>query len=109
MAMVVQRLILNDAHSGKQVAVATVNLPDVTADRYEVFIKDYSENEGMLKALVEAGVVAATGRTIRAGFAEIPRAVLLPPYCERRFGEMLAEQSPARKQEQPEKDRSREM
>jgi hypothetical protein len=102
-------LILNDAHSGEQVAVATVNLPDVAAGRNEVFIKDYSENEGMLKALVEAGVVAATGRMVRTGFAEIPRAVLLPPHCDRRFGEILAEQSPAHKREQPEKDRSREM
>jgi len=76
-------LILNDSRTGKQVAVATVNLPDVEADRNEVFIKDYSENEGMLRALVDARVVMSLCDSIRVGFGEVQRAVLLPPFREK--------------------------
>ena len=105
--MGVLRLILNDAHTGEQVGVATVNLPDVEAGRNEVFIKNYSENEGMLKALVAAGVVRDTGRVAAADFALIPRCQLLGVYRERTFGEQLKEQSPSRGIEPTEKDRGR--
>lgn len=41
------------------IARATVNLPDYPLLKSdEVIIKDYSENEGMLNALINAGVVA---------------------------------------------------
>jgi hypothetical protein len=36
----------------------------------ECLIKDYSENAGMLEALTKAGVVTATNRTVRVGYAE---------------------------------------
>lgn len=35
-----------------------------------VFIKDYSENEGMVKALQVAGVIGAPVRTFDAGFVK---------------------------------------
>jgi len=91
-------LILNDSRTGKQVAVATVNLPDVEADRNEVFIKDYSENEGMLRALVDARVVMSLCDSIRVGFGEVQRAVLLPPFREKSLD-----------REPPEQNRGREM
>jgi len=77
-------LVLEDAIDGSAVATATVNLPvqlmkitdmlkdtfpvqpyEVFHDKYGsdidnklyVFIKDYSENEGMLETLLKAGVV----------------------------------------------------
>ena len=90
-------LILNDAHTGKQVAVATVVLPDVEADRNEVFIKDYSENAGMLKALVAAGVVMWMRDGIRVGFGDVQRAVLLPPFREKSLDREPPGQSQGRK------------
>jgi len=44
----------------------------------EILIKDYSENEGMLDALVAAGVVSDTGRRIQSEYAVIPVAKLAP-------------------------------
>ncbi len=73
-------LILRDAKDGGQVAVATVNLPGVSVGPDEVFIKDYSENEGMFAALVQAGVVEAAGANASRGFAGVVRARLMPPY-----------------------------
>ena len=43
--------------SGEPMCTATVNLPDRDLEINEVFIKDYSENEGVLGALQIAGVV----------------------------------------------------
>jgi len=61
-------LELVDDTDGESVAMATVNLPEITLEPGEVLIKDWSENEGMLKALSDAGVVEDTGRAIRTGF-----------------------------------------
>lgn len=65
-------LQLVDANNGELIATATVNLPETPLEDGEVFIKDYSENEGMLDALVEAGVVEDTGRRVLSGFVSIP-------------------------------------
>lgn len=73
-------LVLRDALDGEQVAVATVNLPGVPVGPGEVFIKDYSENEGMLAALERAGVVQPTGEHASSGSSGIVRARLMPPY-----------------------------
>lgn len=70
-------LILNDAATGEEVTVATVNMPMVPLGAGEVLIKDYSENEGVLKALEEAGWVKSTGERVRTGFVEIPKVTLL--------------------------------
>lgn len=51
----------------------TVNVADddeVSVD--EVAIKNYSEGEGVLKALVNAGIVSEPLRFVRSGFVEIP-------------------------------------
>jgi hypothetical protein len=45
--------------NGEPMATATVNVPGVNVPDGHVIIKDYSENEGMFKALVEAGVIGA--------------------------------------------------
>jgi hypothetical protein len=101
-------LVLNDPRDGEQIAVATVNLPDVPAGPNEVFIKDYSENAGMLAALEAAGVVRATGDVARSGFVTIPRCELLPPFRERSLAEMVAEKSAAPASEPHDKDRGME-
>ena len=49
------------------IAVASVNLPQYLLTKNQVFIKDWSENEGMLKALVDVGIVKDTGKTKPTG------------------------------------------
>lgn len=64
------------------IARATANLSNVNLAPGEILIKDYSENEGMLAALITAGVVTDTGRRIRSGHADIPVAKLAPEILE---------------------------
>ncbi len=64
------------------VATATVNLPDVPLGKNQVLIKNWSENESMLDALLAAGVVKPTGQTVRSGFVEVPVCELQPPFRE---------------------------
>jgi len=58
-------------------ARATVNIPEYEPDFDEVLIKDYSENEGMLDALVKAGIVKDTGKRAFSGYVTIPVCKLL--------------------------------
>lgn len=55
---------------GEPMAVMTVNVPNYAAPAGHVVIKDYSENEGMMYALVVAGVIAPPKETVQVGFAE---------------------------------------
>ena len=50
-------LTLIDAMDGQPIATATVNLPDNTLTEGCVYIKDYSENEGMVDALIKADII----------------------------------------------------
>ena len=56
------------------VAVATVNVAGVSEvlPEDQVVIKDYSENEGMMAALVEAGIVEDTGERASFGYVSAP-------------------------------------
>ena len=68
------------------IAVATVNLEDyedeildaisVTGNNY-TFIKDYSENEGMLDALVKAGIVSEPLGFYHTGYVTCPLVEVL--------------------------------
>lgn len=86
-------LQLIDAEDGSPIATATVNLPDLPAEPNQVFVKDWSENEGMLNALVAAGVVKPTGQTVRSRFVEVPVCELQPPFREVSQVDKLAERS----------------
>lgn len=48
---------LVDEETWEDVATASVNLADEFIEANEIAIKDYSENDGMYKALVEAKIV----------------------------------------------------
>jgi hypothetical protein len=61
-------LVLLDADTYERVAVATVNLYPVMPPAGHAFIKDWSENTGMLAALVEAGLVEDTGKREPTGY-----------------------------------------
>lgn len=71
-------LQLFDAKDMEPVATATVNLPDAPLEEYEVLIKDYSENEGMVDALVKAGLVTDTTKRVPTGFAAASVCQLTP-------------------------------
>ncbi len=58
------------------IAVATVAL-DEKPPAGHVFLKGWSENEGIPDALVKAGIVELTGRTIPTGYCEAQEAKLL--------------------------------
>ena len=57
--------------NGERESVATVNLEDygVAAPEGHVWLKGWSENEGIPEALAEAGIVTLTGKTVPAGYA----------------------------------------
>tara|TARA_R110000824_G_scaffold201667_4_gene385774 strand:- start:1932 stop:2258 length:327 start_codon:yes stop_codon:yes gene_type:complete len=61
----------NEIYQGEPIACCTSNVPDEWLDEGEVAIKDYSENEGMLQCLLDAGVVLETGRIARSGFVTL--------------------------------------
>ena len=60
---------------GEPLAVASVNIEGPIEPR-EIAIKDYSENEGMLAALIAAGIVEDTGVSVASGYVSIPIARL---------------------------------
>ena len=61
---------------GEPMFVATVALDEVPPTNH-VFLKGWSENEGIPEALVKAGIVKLTGRKIKTGYCEAEEAVLL--------------------------------
>ena len=61
---------LVDKETGAPIACATLNVPWYPLDEDAVIIKDYSENQGMLNALMKAGIVEPLGAQVSAGFAE---------------------------------------
>lgn len=70
-------ITLIDAEDGIPFAVATVNLPDEKLEENEIAIKNHSENEGILWALQEAGIVGQVKREVQSGFVRIPIVELL--------------------------------
>ena len=61
---------------GEPLFTATVAL-DEKPDEGCVFLKGWSENEGIPEALVKAGVVELTGKTVQTGYCEAIEAKLL--------------------------------
>lgn len=59
-------ITLIDVEDYSPVATATINMPDVHLGPNEVIVKNYSENDGMLQALVDAGIVKHTGKLASA-------------------------------------------
>jgi hypothetical protein len=59
--------ILLTTESGEPVAKASVNITCFRTAENEVLIQDSGENEGILKCLVDAGVVETTGKELWTG------------------------------------------
>ena len=64
------RIALKMYQKGEPLCVPSVNLPNTPLGENEIFIKNWSENEGVLEALVKAGIVEDTGQTVPTGFVE---------------------------------------
>ncbi len=58
------------------VARATVNIPGAAIAEDQILVKDYEENEGVLQALITAGLLTDTGQTLRSGNQQLHVAQL---------------------------------
>lgn len=69
----------SDEDYGSPVLTASVNITGVSEclPEDQVVIKTYSENAGVLKALIEAGVVRDTGEAVATGYATCPVAEII--------------------------------
>lgn len=65
-------ICLDDKETGEPVAVASVNMPKAILKADEVCIKNYSENEGILKSLVDSGFIEETGNEFDNGYVVVP-------------------------------------
>lgn len=70
-------LSLVDAHDCSPIARCTAALQNEVPPDGHVFIKDWSENEGMLEFLVKNGVVEDTTDRIPTGFVKVAVCKLL--------------------------------
>lgn len=62
-------IYLVDPQIGDRVATATVNMPTEDLKFPHVFIKNYSENQGMLESLQKAGIISEPLGAVRLPFA----------------------------------------
>ena len=72
-------MVLKEERTGAPVVTCTVNIPEWQGASDEVLIKNWSENEGVLYALVEAKVLLPTGGRVRVGFVSASVCRLLIP------------------------------
>jgi len=70
-------LQLVDVEDGSPYYIATVNIPEEELAEGCVFLKGWSENEGVPEALEKAGVVKLTGRIVASGWVEAQEGQLL--------------------------------
>ena len=70
-------ICLYEVGTDEPIAVATVNLPGVRLNPDEVIIKNYTENEGMLKTLVNAKIISEPISVVQHGFVNSPICKLL--------------------------------
>jgi hypothetical protein len=57
-------------HDNEPMCTASVNIHGVQLEADEVIIKNYSENEGVQEALLDAGIIVLTGKRVATGFVE---------------------------------------
>ena len=70
-------LRLRDMEDKMPYATATVCVENDLLQKGEVAIKDYSENEGILNALIEADIVEPPHAFIQADYTKIPICKLI--------------------------------
>lgn len=73
------RLDTEEGGWSERLASVTINIFAEDPAPGCIWVKNWSENEGMLDALTEAGWLEGTGRTTRSGFVTVPEARLTGP------------------------------
>ena len=63
--------------NGSALITCSVNMPAHELEGDEICIKDYSENEGTVQALINLGIISRPIRYIGSGFVDIPVCRLL--------------------------------
>lgn len=61
-------LIGIDPETGEKMCTCTVNFPDINVNPGHVWIKVWSENEGMMDDLIRSKIGTPTGRVASAGY-----------------------------------------
>jgi hypothetical protein len=65
---------------GQCIATLSVNMPgNLLLGDNHTFIKNWSENEGVLEQLVNAGIVRDTGQRASSGFVQVPMVEIIAP------------------------------
>ena len=72
------RINLIDNSDNQPYATATTNLPEVLLLDNEVFVKDYSENEGVLEFLTTNNIVVPTDKWATSGHVDVQVCVVNP-------------------------------
>ena len=62
-------ITLIDAKTNEPIAKATINIPEVPLFPDEVIIKDHDENEGMVAALIKAGIIIQPFDRCKSGYS----------------------------------------
>jgi hypothetical protein len=62
-------VFLEDVEDGEPYATASMRVPGLRLADDEFVFKTYSENDGLLEAMIAAGIVETTGRFIGVGMA----------------------------------------
>lgn len=75
-------LVLHSVETEEPIATATVNIPEATLAEDEVFIKNWSENKGILEALVKEGIIAEPHGFHSTGHVKADLCRLLLPIPE---------------------------
>lgn len=86
-------LLLVDAEDHDElITVASVNLPDAPCGPHQVFVKDWSENEGITEWLVQHQIIRPEPqRAVRTGFVTA-RCYDLTDECVAKMAHSLSEQ-----------------
>ena len=71
------KLWLITARTRAQMGTATVHMPVQSVPKGHVLIRDYSENEGILQALVEGGIVSKPVNVVTVGPNSLQECQLL--------------------------------
>ena len=90
-------LVLEDAIDGSTIATASVNLPDKSkplsiTGSLLLWIKNWSENEGILEVLLNTKVIEHTGLFTNSGYIDdIPLCKVINPNLVQAFDQLYAE------------------
>lgn len=81
-----KRTAIQIQYNDKPLMKATVNIPRAELKPDEVLIKNYSENEGILQVLIDAGVVEDTGQFEASGYviANVCKLLIDPATYDKR-------------------------